>query len=292
MTQQKSIGGGLPQPIKQGTQRVTDSPWFERFARFGYAAKGVVYLVAGALSLRAAFGLGGAPTDSRGALQQIVTEPFGKVMLILIGVGLIGYVLLRLVQAVMDPEHKGRDAQGIATRTGYLISAAVYAGLAWTAVQLAYGTGGTGTSGTQSQSWVSQLFALPFGHWLIGIVGLAVIGGGLYQLYQAYRTNFSERFNWSQMNTQERLWAVRLGRLGLAARGVVQGVVGIFLVQAALLVDPRKVQGADGALQMLAQPPFGLWAVAVVAAGLAAYGIYMLAAARYARIVTSSHGVA
>jgi hypothetical protein len=287
MTQRKSSGGGLPQPLTQGAQRVADSPWFEGFARFGYTAKGVVYLVAGALSVRAAFGLGGAPTDSRGALQQIVTEPFGKVMLVLIGVGLIGYVLLRLAQAFLDPEHKGSDAQGLAFRAGYLISAAVYGSLAWTAVQLAYGTGGTGSGGGQSQSWVSQLFTLPFGRWLIGIASLVVIGGGLYLLAQAYRTDFSEHFNWSQMKTQERLWAVRLGRLGLAARGVVQGLVGVFLLQAALLVDPRKVQGADGALQMLAQPPFGVWAVAVVAAGLAAYGIYMLVAARYARIVTS-----
>jgi hypothetical protein len=187
----------------------------------------------------------------------------------------------------LDPEHKGSDAQGLAFRTGYLISAAVYGSLAWTAMQLAYGTGGTGSGGSQSQGWVSQLFTLPLGRWLIGMASLVVIGGGMYLLAQAYRTDFSEHFNWSEMNTQKRLWVVWLGRMGLAARGVVQGLVGVFLLQAALLVDPRKVQGSDGVLQMLAQPPFGVWAVAVVAAGLAAYGIYMLVAARYARIVTS-----
>jgi hypothetical protein len=284
MTQRRLAHGGIPQPIRQGAQQVTGRPWFEGIARFGYAAKGVVYLVAGALSVRAAFGLGGAPTDSRGALQQIVTEPFGKIMLVLIGVGLIGYVLLRLVQALLDPEHKGRDAKGLAFRSGYLFSALVYTGLAWSALQLAYGTG---SGASQSQGWVAQLFTLPFGRWLIGLASLIVIGGGIYLLVQAYRTDFSEHFNWSRMTALERRWAVGLGRVGLAARGIVQGLVGSFLLQAALLVDSRKVQGADGALQLLAQPPFGLWAVAVVAAGLAAYGLYMLAAARYARIVTS-----
>jgi hypothetical protein len=285
MTHRKVVGGGIKQPIKQSAQRVTGSPWFEQVARFGYAAKGVVYLVAGALSVRAAFGLGGAPTDSRGALQKIVTEPFGKVMLLLIGTGLIGYVLLRLVQAFLDPEHKGSDAKGIATRTGYAVSGVVYAGLAWTALQLAYGSGGTG--GNQSQSWVAQLFVLPFGRWLIGLASLIVIGGGLYQLYQAYKTNFSEHFKWNQMTATERTWSVRLGRLGLTARGIVQVLVGYFLLQAAMQLDPRQVQGTDGVLQLLSQPPFGLWAVAVVAIGLTAYGIYMFAVARYSRIVTS-----
>jgi hypothetical protein len=205
-------------------------------------------------------------------------------MLVLIGTGLIGYVLLRLVQGFMDPEHKGSDAKGIALRIGYLISALVYAGLAWTALRLASGSGGT--SGNQEQSWVARLFAMPLGRWLVGIAGLIVIGGGLYMLYKAYSVDFSEHFRWNEMNTTERTWVVRLGRLGLAARGVVQVLIGLFLVQAALLFDPSKVQDPGGALQSLGQPPFGLWTVGVVAVGLAAYGIYMLAAARYSRIVT------
>jgi Domain of Unknown Function (DUF1206) len=284
MAQRNSVSDAVKRPIAQGARRATDNPWFARLARFGYAAKGVVYLVAGGLSARAAFGLGGATTDSRGALRQILAEPFGKLMLVLIGIGLIGYVLLRLVQAFMDPEHKGSDAKGIATRIGYLISGFVYAGLAVTALRLASATGGT--SGDQTQSMVTRLFALPLGRWLIGLAGLIVIGGGLYQLYKAYSTDFSEHFRWNEMSATERSWTVVLGRLGLAARGIVQGLIGIFLIQAALLFDPSKVQGSGGALQSLARPPFGLWTVGIVALGLAAYGIYMLAAARYSRIVT------
>jgi len=283
MAQRNSVSGGVKRPITQGARRATANPWFESFARFGYAAKGVVYLVAGALSARAAFGLGGATTDSRGALQKILTEPFGKMMLVLIGFGLVGYVLLRLVQALLDPEQKGSDAKGIVTRSGYLMSGLVYASLAWTALRLASATGGTG--GNQTQSWVARLLALPLGRWLIGIAGLIVIGGGLYQLYKAYSTDFSEHFRWNEMNATERTWTVRLGRLGLAARGIVQGLIGFFLIQAALLFDPSKARDAGGALQSLAQPPFGLWAVGTVAVGLAAYGVYMLAAARYSRIV-------
>jgi hypothetical protein len=272
----------VKQQVKQRAQQATAQPWFEQLARFGYAAKGVVYLLAGALSARAAFGLGGTTTDARGAFVTILSEPFGKAMLVLIGAGLIGYVLLRLVQAFMDPEHKGSDAKGIAARVGYLISAIIYGALSWTALSLANGSGRT--SANQAADLVGRAFALPLGRWLVGIAGLIVIGAGVYQLYKAYRANFSEHFRWNEMSATERTWAVRLGRLGHAARGIVQGLIGLFLVQAALLFDPSKVQGPAGALQSLARPPFGLWTVGVVAIGLAAYGIYLLAAARYSRI--------
>jgi hypothetical protein len=284
MSQRKMYHNDIKQQVKQGTQQVVGHPWFEQLARVGYAAKGVVYLVAGVLSARAAFGLGGTTTDSRGVLLTILSEPFGKLMLVLIGVGLIGYVLLRLVQAFLDPEHKGSDAKGIALRVGYLFSALAYGGLAMTALRIASGKGSSG--GNQVQGWGTRLFGLPLGRWLVGVFGLIVIGGGLYQLYKAYKADFSEHFRWNQMSATEHTWAARLGRVGLAARGIVQGLVGLFLVVAALRFDPNAVQGTSGALQALARPPLGPWAMGVVAVGLAAYGIYMLTAARYTRIVT------
>ena len=139
----------------------------------------------------------------------------------------------------------------------------------------------------QGQGWAARLFALPLGRWVVGIAGVVVIGGGLYQLYKAYSIDFSEHMRWNEMSATERTWAVRLGRLGLAARGVVQGLIGLFLLEAALWVDSNRVQGTNGAFQALGRSPLGPWAVGMVAAGLAAYGVYMLAAARYSRIVTA-----
>jgi hypothetical protein len=276
--------GPVGQQVKQATRKVVDNPWFERLARFGYASKGVVYLIAGLMTVRAAFGLGGQATDKNGALLTIIAEPFGRFLLAAIGIGLIGYILLRFVQALLDPEHKGSDAKGIAQRVGYLLSGLLYVGLVLTSLRLAVGL--PANSGDQLQSLVARVFEAPLGRWLVGIAGLIVIGNGLYQLYKAYRANFSEHFRWNAMSPAERAGASWLGRIGLAARGIVHILVGLFMVQAALLFDANKAQSSGGALQALAHPPFGLWTVGVVALGLAAYGIYMLAAARYSRIVT------
>jgi len=139
MAVRRPATGSVGRQVKQATRSAVDNPWFERLARFGYASKGVVYLIAGLLTARAAFGLGGQATDKNGVLLAILAEPFGKLVLALIGIGLLGYILLRFTQALLDPEHKGTDPKGIAQRIGYLLSGLFYVGLALTALRLAGG---------------------------------------------------------------------------------------------------------------------------------------------------------
>lgn len=280
--------GASAEAVKQSAQRAVDHPWFEKLARFGYATKGIVYLLAGVLTAQAAFGLGGAATDKQGALRAILAQPFGRVLLVLIAIGLIGYTLLRLVQAALDPEHKGSDAKGIAQRLGYVLSGLGYGGLAITALRYAQrGSATPSTTQASEQGLVARIFGYPLGRWLVGLAGLAVVGAGLQQIYRGWASDFSEHMRWDAMSAAERRWATILGRVGLAARGAVWAAAGGFLLQAALTLDPQRVQDSGGALQGLA----GLlspWAAGLIALGLAAYGAYMLVAARYARIVTGT----
>jgi hypothetical protein len=124
--------------IKQSIRRAASHAWFERLARLGYASKGLVYFIVGFLAAQAAFSMGGRTTDTSGALSAIVNQPFGKFLLFLVTIGIIGYALWRIVQTIIDPEHQGQkmDAKRIAQRIGYALSALAYAGLALTAVKL------------------------------------------------------------------------------------------------------------------------------------------------------------
>lgn len=278
-----SYAEDIKQQVHHATSQAVAHPWFAYLARFGYAAKGVVYLLAGGLSARAAFGLGGRTVDKSEALLAVLGGPAGQVILALIGLSLIGYVLLRFAQAFLDPERKGSGAQGLAIRAGYLISGLVYAGLALSALRLALGAGGG--QGDSLQRRVGWVFGLPLGRWIVGAAGLVLIGVGLWQLYRAYTADFSEHLRWADMSATERTVARRLGQAGMAARGIVVGLIGGFAVQAALTFDAAKVRESGGALQALAQP-LGPSAVGVVVGGLAAYGLYMLVVAWYGRIVT------
>jgi hypothetical protein len=259
--------------------------WIEPLGRFGYAAKGIVYAIVGVLAALAAFGVGGALTGSEGALQWIIQLPFGQILLGVIAVGLIGYAIWRWVQALMDTERNGSDLKGLSKRAGYFISGLVYAALALTAARMALGTGDGG--GNTRQDWTAWLLAQPFGPWLVGAVGLAIIGVGVFQFYKAYTAKFREKLKTGEMNRDEESWITWLGRFGFAARGVVFCIIGGFLIVAARQADPSETRGLSGALGALAAQPYGPWLLAIVALGLVAYGIFMVALARYRRMLIS-----
>lgn len=270
--------------LEQPARRAASHPWIEKLARLGFAAKGIVYFVVGLLAAQAAFGTGGKTTDSSGALSTIVTQPFGKFLLALVTIGLIGYALWRLVQTIFDPEHAGEPtkAKQIAQRIGYGLSALTYSGLALTAIKLIMGNPTSG--GDSTQDWTARFMAQPFGRWLVGLAGLVVIGVGLAYLYEAFKAKFQRHFNLNLMSESERQWTKRLGQFGIAARGIVFGIIGLFLTLAALRQNANEARGLGGALAALAAQPFGPWLLGIVALGLIAYSIYSLIEARYRQI--------
>jgi hypothetical protein len=268
-------------------EEVAGYPWVERIARFGYATKGVVYMVVGALATLAATGMGGETTDTRGALQTIEQQPFGKFALGTVAFGLIGYVLWRWIQAIADTDDKGSGLKGISVRIGYACSGLVYAGLAFTAAKILIDVGEPDSSNEVQQHWTARLMSVPYGRWLVGIVGASVIIFGLYQMYKGLWAKFRKRLKLGQMSFSKKVWATLLGRTGYAARGVVFCIVGNFLIQAALHYDASEAKGLEGVLDTLAQKPYGGWVMGIVAAGLIAYGIYMLVESRYRRIAGS-----
>src|SRR5436305_10022585 len=148
----------------------TARPWLERLARAGYAARGAVYALVGFLAVETAFGARSRPTDTRGALQEMA----GRSMALLwaVAVGLAGYALWRIVQGVLNPEHKKNDLKGLAHRVGRIGSGLIYGALAWAAVRTALGAHDAGGGGHAYQAWTAKLMSEPFGRWLVAAVAI------------------------------------------------------------------------------------------------------------------------
>ena len=269
--------------IEEKGRRTAKTPWVEGLARLGYIARGVLYATVGLLALGVALGVGGAPTDKEGAITTIGAQPAGKILLIVIAVGLAGYALWGVIRALLDPLGRGTDPKGLGQRAGYLVSGLSYGGLVLPTVRVLLGSGGD--DGNQVQEGTATLLAAPFGPWLVGLIGGIAMIGGLGQFYEAYSAKFKKEFKTHQMREVELTWATRIGRFGYAARGVVFVLVGFFLVQAARNVDPQHAKGLDGALQTLAQQPYGPWLLGAVALGLVAFGIYSILCARWIQVV-------
>jgi hypothetical protein len=270
-----------------------DDSWLDKLARFGYFVKGVVYLLVGILAVQAAFaaGRGGDVEGPRGAIASIAEGGFGQVLLWLLALGLFGYALWKFIQAAKDTEHEGSDAKGTAKRIGFVVSGLVYASLGVWTIRLVTTVGGGGGGGDQKTEATAWLLSQPFGAWLVGAVGLIIIGVGLYQLKKAVDASFmkhlavhDERTGWTpldKMTDHPKPWVRRLGRAGHAARAVTYAIIGGFVIVAAIQSDPDETRGLGGALETLGEQPYGPWLLGLVALGLACYGVYCMAAARY-----------
>lgn len=267
--------------VRPGTILVVDLAVIAHLARLGYACIGLVYMIAGGLAALSGLGRGGSTGGQENALRAILHQPFGRVALAVIAIGLIGYTLWRFVSAATDSEDRGDDAKGLGIRIGSALRGLVYAFITVEVIRLMLHRSGASGGEARAEHWTRTLMAKPFGPWMVGAVGLGVIGYGLYQLYSAWDSKLSKRINLGEIDTRVRDKVVTISRFGIGARGVVFLIIGGSLLLAAARLRPSEARSTSGALQALPEP-----ALVLVGLGLAAYGVYAMVNARYRRITT------
>jgi hypothetical protein len=258
---------------------VARSTAFEELARAGFVARGVIYGVIGILAVKVAVGAGGKTTNQSGALKTIAHQPFGKVLLILVAVGLAGYSLWRLVHVLVGHGPEQRDS-GL-ERLAAFGSGVTYAVICAIAINILRGSGGTSGS---PQKPTAGVLGWPGGTWIVGLAGAVLCGVALYQGYRAFSKDFLADSKTEEMSPAVRKWITWIGSIGHLARMVVFGLVGVFLIKAAVEYNPNQAVGLDGALAKLANQPYGSALLGIVAAGLVAFALYSLSDARYRRI--------
>ena len=255
----------------------------EHLARIGLIAYGVVHLLVAWLALQLAWGSRQESADQSGAMRTVAESPVGTPLLWVIAVGMIALAVWQAAE-VLRWRH-GWSASG-KTRTKALrksgkaiVKAVIYISLAVLAVRFA--TGGGQSSSQQQQQQTAGVFAWPAGRWLVGAVGLILIGVGAYHVYKGVTKRFLKEIDTSDCSPGALKLVTRLGQVGFPGKGVALAVVGALLAYAALTFDPSKAQGLDGALHTILELPLGTILLTLVAVGIAAFGAYCLVRARY-----------
>lgn len=233
-------------------------------------------MLIGALALMAALGIGGSTSDSSGAFSAVASKPFGEVLLWILGVGLIGIVLWRLIQVVLDPEHVKNGGKSMFRRLSSLISGIAYGSLTYNAIAIAMHAKSSGSGSGSKQTLSAKLLAQPFGQWIVGTIGVIIIGFALYEIHKAYTEKYTNKFKRHEMTNKEWELGRKTGKLGLYSRGIVFLMIGYFFIQTAITADPDKTKGLDGALSKIAQQPYGQWLLGIVALGLFLYGVFQI----------------
>jgi len=276
--------------VEREARGVQRSRTFEVLARTGFVARGVTYGVIGGIALALALGAGAAHAapNQQGALGLIAGAPLGRVALVVVCVGLLGYALWKLSQALFGSGPEGGGSPKLKDRISNGASGVVYLVFFAVAVRILLGGsggGGSGGGGSGSPSHTTAgVLGWPGGAAIVAIAGGAFIAICAYQIYDALSGGFAENAKVGEMSERERDAYLTVGRVGLCARSIVFGIVGYFLLQAAISYNPRDAVGIDGVLARVHGEPLGTFLLALVAAGLLVFACYSLFEARYRRL--------
>jgi hypothetical protein len=257
----------------------------EALARVGLAARGLTYLIIASIAAQIAVGRATQSADQHGAIEDVASKPFGRVMLIVLALGFAAYALWRWSVALVGHPAAGAksEAKQAGRRLGALATGVVYASLCVTTVFVV--AGGSASSTTQQQqSATAWLLGLPLGRALVIAIGACVVICGCALVWWAVSRKFEKNLALAKMRPGMRTWAMGLGVAGNAAGGIVLALVGIFLVQAADANDAGASKGLDQTLRTLAAQAFGSALLLVVALGLVGYALYSFVEMRFRRV--------
>jgi hypothetical protein len=257
--------------VKHAAREAENHEALEKAARAGYAVNGVLHLVIGWIALQVAWGFGSSGSaDQSGALGALASNTLGLIILWIGVVGWLGLGLWQLAQAIIG-RGEAKD------RAKYAAKGLVYLLLSWSAFEFA--RGGSSSSKEQSSDFTASLMKQPFGTALVVLVGLIMVGVGVYHIHKGWARKFLSDLVEHPGPTVE-----KLARFGYIAKGVALIVVGGLFGLAALENDPEEATGLDGALKTMLEAPAGQWLLTLVALGFIAFGIYSFVRAKKARV--------
>jgi hypothetical protein len=262
-----------------------------KVAPIGLIGKGLLYGSLGFLAIDVAMGDRSAGSVSKtGAIERVASAPFGKFLIIVLTVSLIGLVVWKAMEAITGDPIDGSEATD---RAKNAVKAVLYAGSAVTSFSIlvnnwssssSSSTGGSGSgSGSDSQQQAAAVIMdLPAGRWLVLLVGLAAIAYGAKQIYDhTVQAEFMQRIR--SLDEKTSATVEMIGRAGFAGRALLMIGVGVFFAYAGIDHDPSEATGLSGLLQELSDATWGRVVLWVIAVGTFAYGVFSLVEAKYRR---------
>lgn len=248
---------------------------FKTVAIIGFVSKGLIYLVIGALSLLAALNMGGESSGTNQALVFLKKQPFGQIMLLLLGTGLLCYSFWMFVQSIKDPENTGSDKKAKLRRFGLFTTGLVYTFIAILAFYHLFAYSGSEESGASYLDLLGpNLIAI-----LFIVIGLILSVQAIVLIVGVFKGGMLDQFN---LEGKEFSRHIRLlGMFGFYSRAFVVGIIAYFFLRAGIYTGSNDIKGIQDAFAFLDQSTMGRILMAITAIGFIAYGAFYVLLTRY-----------
>lgn len=241
----------------------------QKVGRYGFAARATVYLLLGIVSLLVAIGRPGTEDSDTGALAIVAAQTGGRIIMVVLFLGMASYALWLLGQSFFGAVNEG---DRIWPRIEKGFGGLLYAFMAISALKFAMGNYASQTKTTTGYSaWAMQL---TIGRVAVGVVGLIIMIAGGTMLREGFTRGFEDDFRMQDIPEPLRPVVSTLGAIGTVVRGIVFGLIGVFVIVAAIQHNAHKSDGLDYALRSLDRTSAGPSLLLFVAIGLILFGIF------------------
>lgn len=258
-----------------------------RVGRVAIATQGVLYGAVGLLAVQVARGDNGAKASQKGAIESVVHQPFGRILLLVLLVGLVAHAIWRLVLAFRGEPGDDEDGKSLAKRAANAGRAAIYISFTGLAVKILTQKRSSGLN-KQKES-TAEVLSWPGGRWIVMAAGLAVIAAGLWNAKKGITRSFLDNLDLGSLDQSRRRAVEVLGSVGYIARAVAFALVGWFLLTAGRQGDAKETRGLDESLRELAETSHGPILLLILAVGMVLFGAYRVLDAILRRPSEISH---
>jgi hypothetical protein len=242
-------------------------------ARYGCVSIGTVYILLGSMAILSLFGRAEDDADEERALDYLLEYTLGEILVWVVLIGMVGYIIWRIFEAITDPYDFGNDLKGIAKRVGIGLTSVGYGLIAFSAWDVL--NGGGDDSEQEQQLMIARVLAWQVGPWLIGAVGVMTGIVGLFQFRFVATGAYKKWLRLEELSDTVKRIIQTLAWAGYLARGVILMVLGYFLLYGAIKKEPEEVGDTDTAFDFIGGGIVGDSAFFLVALGTVSYGIFM-----------------
>jgi uncharacterized membrane protein YidH (DUF202 family) len=219
--------------------------------------------------------MGGSKSGKSSAFAFLEKQAYGQVLLGILAASLLCYAIWRFIQSLSDPENIGSDAKAKAKRAGFFLSALFYLSFAFLAVKKIVSSGSSGGSGGSKLQGLDPTIVTV----VLAIIGVGMAVKAIIHFVQAYKGKFLDKYRVGDLKMEK--FVRKAGYIGFYARSAVMAILSFIFFRAAFGGGSKEMKGTKEAFSFLQDSSYGTILMGVTAAGLAAYGLFVLALSRY-----------